>query len=96
MSNFAQTSQPVSRQSTASNRGAAAVRRRLAVWLNAYDGPIGYEVRDFEVEMAGDVMWVRATVGLRKITGKWVIVHEHMSEPFDPDQAAPPALTSSQ
>jgi uncharacterized protein (TIGR02246 family) len=27
-------------------------------------------------------VWVRATVGLRKIDGKWLIVHEHLSVPF--------------
>jgi PhnB protein len=27
-------------------------------------------------------VWVRATVGLRKIDGKWSIVHEHLSVPF--------------
>jgi ketosteroid isomerase-like protein len=104
VSNFAQTPQPVSQQSTVSDRGAAAVCRSLAAW-NAYDGPIGYEVRDFEVGTAGDVafchflkrftgtmtsgtkvdMRVRATVGLRRITGQWVIVHEHVSEPLQPE-----------
>jgi ketosteroid isomerase-like protein len=28
-------------------------------------------------------MWLRATLGLRKIENKWMIAHEHMSEPFD-------------
>ncbi len=28
-------------------------------------------------------MWVRATVCLRKIDGKWMIVHEHESVPFN-------------
>lgn len=28
--------------------------------------------------------WVRATVGLRKREGRWQIVHEHTSVPFDP------------
>jgi ketosteroid isomerase-like protein len=28
-------------------------------------------------------MWVRATVCLRKIGGKWTITHEHQSVPFD-------------
>jgi uncharacterized protein (TIGR02246 family) len=28
-------------------------------------------------------MWVRATVCLQKIDGKWMIVHEHQSVPFD-------------
>ena len=27
-------------------------------------------------------VWVRATVGLRKISGKWLIVHAHESVPF--------------
>ncbi|MDZ8136127.1 MAG: nuclear transport factor 2 family protein [Nostoc sp. DedQUE04] len=30
-------------------------------------------------------MWVRATVCLREIDGKWMIVHEHQSVPFDPE-----------
>lgn len=28
-------------------------------------------------------MWVRATVCLQKTDGKWLIVHEHQSVPFD-------------
>lgn len=28
-------------------------------------------------------MWVRATICLRKIDGKWLIKHEHQSVPFD-------------
>lgn len=28
--------------------------------------------------------WMRATAGLRKRGGKWLIVHEHFSAPFDP------------
>ena len=28
-------------------------------------------------------MWVRATVCLSKTSGKWLIVHEHQSVPFD-------------
>lgn len=30
-------------------------------------------------------MWVRDTLGLRNESGAWKIVHEHMSEPFDPE-----------
>ncbi|MEH2357620.1 YybH family protein [Nostoc sp.] len=30
-------------------------------------------------------MWVRATVCLREIDAKWMIVHEHQSVPFDPE-----------
>ena len=28
-------------------------------------------------------MWWRATQGFRRIDGKWRIVHEHSSAPFD-------------
>ncbi len=28
-------------------------------------------------------VWVRATLGFRKINGKWMITHEHLSVPFD-------------
>jgi len=28
-------------------------------------------------------MWVRATVCFRQTDGKWMIVHEHQSVPFD-------------
>ena len=27
-------------------------------------------------------LWVRATVGYRKIDGRWLVVHEHVSVPF--------------
>ncbi len=30
-------------------------------------------------------MWVRATLGMRKVGGEWRIVHEHDSVPFDPE-----------
>jgi uncharacterized protein (TIGR02246 family) len=30
------------------------------------------------------VMWVRATLGCRRIDGAWRIVHDHESVPFDP------------
>ena len=30
-------------------------------------------------------MWLRATSGLRKIDGKWYIVHDHLSVPADPE-----------
>ena len=29
--------------------------------------------------------WMRATVCLHKTNGKWMIVHEHFSAPFDPE-----------
>lgn len=35
---------------------------------------------------AGDEidMWVRATLGLRRVDGHWLITHDHESVPFDP------------
>lgn len=30
-------------------------------------------------------MWVRRTLCLRKMDGRWLILHEHMSDPFDPE-----------
>jgi uncharacterized protein (TIGR02246 family) len=30
------------------------------------------------------VGWMRATAGLRRRGGRWLIVHEHFSAPFDP------------
>jgi uncharacterized protein (TIGR02246 family) len=30
-------------------------------------------------------MWVRATLGCRRIDGVWKIVHDHESVPFDPE-----------
>jgi uncharacterized protein (TIGR02246 family) len=29
--------------------------------------------------------WTRATVAFRRIGGRWLIVHEHFSAPFDPE-----------
>lgn len=29
-------------------------------------------------------MWVRATLGCQRIDGKWQVVHDHESVPFDP------------
>lgn len=34
--------------------------------------------------VGGEVdMWVRATLGCRRINGKWLITHDHESVPFD-------------
>ncbi len=29
-------------------------------------------------------MWVRATLGCRRVDGRWLVVHDHESVPFDP------------
>jgi len=39
-------------------------------------------------------MWVRATLGCQWIDGRWLIVHDHESVPFDP--ATGQALTSGE
>lgn len=33
-------------------------------------------------------MWLRCTLGLRRLDGRWTIVHEHVSVPFDATGAA--------
>ena len=33
-------------------------------------------------------MWLRCTLGLRRLEGAWTIVHEHVSVPFDATGAA--------
>jgi uncharacterized protein (TIGR02246 family) len=30
-------------------------------------------------------MWVRSTIGWERRDGRWLAVHEHMSDPMDPD-----------
>lgn len=39
--------------------GRDEVRRRTAEWFAAYDGPIGYEVRDLAVMTGGDLAFCR-------------------------------------
>jgi ketosteroid isomerase-like protein len=29
--------------------------------------------------------WVRSTIGWQRRNGRWLIIHEHMSDPMDPD-----------
>jgi ketosteroid isomerase-like protein len=37
-------------------------------------------------------LWVRATVGYRRIEGRWLVVHEHVSVPFYMDGSQRAAL----
>jgi len=37
-------------------------------------------------------VWVRATVGYRKVEGRWIVVHEHVSVPFHMDGSQKAAL----
>ena len=53
------------------------------------DGDVGFCSFVYHVSgtlAAGDEvdMWVRATLGCRKVDGRWRIVHDHESVPFDP------------
>ena len=82
--------------------GKEAYRKSLENWFTSFDGPIGYEFTDLEVNVSGDVafvhsvnhmtgkrtggeqtdVWLRATVGFRKLGGRWLVTHEHVSVPF--------------
>ncbi len=55
-------------------RGADDLAAQTRTWFDSYPGRIGYQVD----------MWVRATLGCRRIDGAWRIVHDHESVPIDP------------
>ena len=49
-------------------RGAAAdMKGALVAWFQTWDGPIGYEIRDQEIELGGDLAY---THGLHHMTGR--------------------------
>lgn len=55
----------------------------------AADGDVGFCSFVYHVSgtlISGDEvdMWVRATLGCRRIDDKWLITHDHESVPFDP------------
>jgi ketosteroid isomerase-like protein len=39
--------------------------------------------------LPGDPAWIRVTVLYRQVEGRWLIVHEHNSVPFDPETLRP-------
>lgn len=54
----------------------------------AADGDVGFCSFLYHVSgtlaAGGEVdMWVRATLGCRRVDGRWLIVHDHESVPFD-------------
>lgn len=54
------------------------------------DGDVGfcsflYHVSGTLLSGAEVDMWVRGTLGCRRIDGQWRIVHDHESVPFDPE-----------
>lgn len=77
-------------------------RKALESWFATWQGPLGYETRDFSITTESDVafgygfvrisgtkvdgeradVWVRQTLGFRRIGGAWKIAHEHTSVPF--------------
>jgi ketosteroid isomerase-like protein len=81
-------------------------------WLATWEGPVGLEVHELSIELAGPIaygtslnrmrgtktdgtqvdLWVRATVGYRRIEGRWAVVHEHVSVPFYMDGSGRAAL----
>ncbi len=63
------------------------------------DGGVGfcsflYHVSGTQVTGDQVSMWVRATLGIRRVQGRWLIVHDHESVPFD--AATGQALTGLQ
>jgi ketosteroid isomerase-like protein len=79
---------------------------KLGNWKKIFamhERPLGYELRDLVVCVAGDVAfshsfnrisgtrtdgtqasrWVRCTNCFRRIEGRWLIVHDHVSVPAD-------------
>jgi ketosteroid isomerase-like protein len=77
-------------------------RERTRAWFaGKAGGSMDYEIRDVEVELAGDLavaygltrmgdgatfeLWFRTTLVLRETGGSWQIVHAHESTPFHMD-----------
>ena len=76
------------------HEGTEAVRRFWTTGLSTSEAPLDYETSDVKIETGGDVAFVRSivrfagstirsTLGLRKLGGRWTIVHQHVSAPFD-------------
>lgn len=83
--------------------GVEAKASNWASLFANYRHPLGYDVRDLSISVAGDVAfsgslnrisgmlkngnqvshWVRCTNGFRKIDGRWLVVHDHISVPSD-------------
>ena len=43
------------------NRGAATLRENFAGWFPTWDGPIGFEARDVEVAVGGELAFARGS-----------------------------------
>jgi ketosteroid isomerase-like protein len=86
-------------------RDAREWRRVWETSLAHFPAAFGAETKDVVVTASGDLAvahyllrftglpgepsWIRATVVYRRISGRWLIVHEHSSVPFDPETLRP-------
>jgi ketosteroid isomerase-like protein len=82
-------------------REAAEWRRVWETSLAHFPASFGMETRDVSITMSselavahylarftglpGEPFWFRVTAVYRRMEGKWKIVHEHSSAPFDPE-----------
>lgn len=82
-------------------RGAAEWRQVWETSLAHFPALFGMETRDVVITMSGELavahylarftglpgepFWFRVTAVYRRDGGRWVIVHEHSSVPFDPE-----------
>jgi ketosteroid isomerase-like protein len=64
--------------------GADDVRRNFLRWFDEYQGDIGLETHDLRVAVSGDVAFAH-TVCLQRIDDHWLITHEHISFPINPE-----------
>ena len=86
-------------------RGAMEWRRVWEASLAHFPASFGTETRDLVVTVGGELVvahcflrfaglpgepsWIRVTSVYRRISGRWLIVHEHSSVPFDPETLRP-------
>jgi ketosteroid isomerase-like protein len=81
-------------------RGATEWRREWETSLSHFPASFGVETRDLVVSVSGDLgvaHWlsrftgmpgqprIRDTAIYQRYEGKWLVVHEHYSVPFDPE-----------
>jgi ketosteroid isomerase-like protein len=82
-----------------SKQGKEIYRKSFENWLAGFEGHIKVEFKDTDItagesiaflhtltrvsDVAESGTWVRVTVGFRKIEGKWLVTHEHVSVPID-------------
>lgn len=82
-------------------RGTEEWRRVWETSLTHFPASFGMETRDMVITVIGELavahylsrftglpgepFWIRVTAVYRRIAGRWLIVHEHSSLPFDPE-----------